>query len=106
MRTPNPPPHRWLVSEDSAGLIAIRAGTAATLAQAWTLALDTARAALLGGRAREFAIAVDDELPTLGYSPSRRPDGRLDVVYLLQDLDQLLRDVLRDLRPDVAAPTL
>lgn len=95
-----------MVSEDSAGLIPIQVGTAATTAQAWTLALGAARAALLDGRAKEFAIAVDDELPTFGYSPSRRPDGRLDIDYLPHDLDQLLRDVLSDLRTDAAVSTL
>lgn len=56
--------------EDSTGLAAIRAGTAANAAQAWTLALRAACTALLDGRARQFAMAVHDELP-----PSVTPSG-------------------------------
>src|SRR5581483_5702994 len=89
--------HRWLVSEDSAGLLPIRTGTAESATDAWTAAFETGRTALLDGQIRDLAIAVDDEIPTLGYSPSRDRHGRLDSDYVAEDLARLLQDTLRDL---------
>jgi hypothetical protein len=86
-----------LVSEDSAGLLPIRTGTAESATDAWTAAFETGRTALLDGQIRDLAIAVDDEIPTLGYSPSRDRHGRLDSDYVAEDLARLLQDTLRDL---------
>src|SRR5438067_1271693 len=99
---PHPPAAdgcRWLVSEDSAGLFPIHIGTAESEAAAWTAAYTAGRDALLDGRIRYLAIAVNDEIPTLGYSPSRDRHGRLDPDHVTQYLDELLDDTLRRLRP-------
>jgi hypothetical protein len=90
---------RWLVSEDSAGLFPIHTGTAETEAAAWTAAYAAGRNALLAGRIRYLAIAVDDEIPTLGYSPSRDHHDQLDPNHVTQYLGELLQDTLRCLRP-------
>jgi hypothetical protein len=102
MTQPNPQPahtgaHRWLVSEDSAGLFPINTGSAESEAAAWTAAFAAGREALLAGRIRYLAIAVDDEIPTAGYSPSRDRHGRLDPDQVTEDLDEALHDTLRDL---------
>lgn len=89
--------HRWLVSEDSAGLFPIGTGTAESATDAWTAAFAVGRAALLDGHIRDLAIAVDDEIPTLGYSPGRDRHGQLDSDYVAEDLVRLLHDTLRDL---------
>ncbi len=91
------PGHRWLMSEDSAGLFPVRTGTAATEAQAWTEAIHAGTAALLAGSIRHLAIAVDDEIPTLGYSPGRDRHGHLDPAHVSHDLTELLADTIRDL---------
>ncbi len=100
------PVHRWLMSEDSAGLFPVRTGTAATAAQAWTEAMHAGAVALLDGTVRHhLAIAVDDELPTFGYSPGRDRGGRLDPVEVRHDLTELLADTLHNLsgsRPELA----
>jgi hypothetical protein len=90
---------RWLVSEDSAGLFPIHTGTAESEAEAWTAAYTAGRDALLDGRIRYLAIAVDDEIPTLGYSPSRDQHGRLDPDHVTLYLEELLADTLRHLCP-------
>ncbi|MGI8816113.1 MAG: hypothetical protein ACR2G2_12790 [Pseudonocardia sp.] len=91
------PGHRWLMSEDSAGLFPVRTGTTATEAQAWTEAIHAGTAALLAGSIRHLAIAVDDEIPTLGYSPGRDRHGHLDPAHVSHDLTELLADTIRDL---------
>jgi hypothetical protein len=89
--------YRWLVSEDSAGLFPIRSGTAESEAHAWTVAFAAGRDALLEGRIRYLAIAVDDEIPTFGYSPGRDPHGHLDPSRVVECLSGLLLDILRSL---------
>jgi hypothetical protein len=89
--------HRWLMSEDSAGLFPMRTGAAATEAQAWTEAMHAGAAALLAGTIRHLAIAVDDEIPIFGYSPGRDRHGHLDPTDVSHDLTELLADVIRDL---------
>ncbi len=88
---------RWLVSEDSAGLFPVHTGTAESEAAAWTAAYAAGRDALIDGRIRQFAIAVDDEIPTLGYSPSRDRHGRLDPDHVREYLHELLYDTLHRL---------
>ena len=89
--------YRWLVSEDSAGLFPVRSGSAYSEADAWTVAFAAGRDALLEGRIRYLAIAVDDEIPTFGYSPGRDAHGRLDPDHVVECLDGLLLDTLRGL---------
>jgi hypothetical protein len=88
--------HRWLISEDSAGLFPVRTGTAATEVQAWTEAIHAAASALLTGTIRHLTIAVDDEIPTFGYSPGRDAFGHLDPVRVSHELAELLADTIRD----------
>lgn len=85
------------MSEDSAGLFPVRTGAAATAAQAWTEAIRAGAAALLAGTIRHLAIAVDDAIPTFGYSPGRDRHGHLDPTSVSHDLDDLLADTIRDL---------
>lgn len=89
--------YRWLLAEDSAGLFPVRTGTAASEAQAWTEAMQARAAALLAGTVRHLAIAVDDEIPTFGYSPGRDRHGHLDPVRVTGDLAELLADTIRDI---------
>jgi hypothetical protein len=86
------------VSEDSAGLFPIHTGAARSEAAAWTAAYTAGRDALLNGRIQYLAIAVDDEIPTHGYSPSRDRHGRLDPDHVTQYLDEILADTLHRLR--------
>ena len=95
----------WLMSEDSAGLFPMRTGVAATEAQAWTEAMHAGAAALLTGTIRHLAIAVDDEIPTFGYSPGRDQHGHLDPLHVSRDLTELLADAIRDLTASPAAVT-
>lgn len=88
--------HRWLMSEDSAGLFPVCTGVAASEAQAWTEAMQAGVAAMLAGGIRHLAIAVDDEIPTFGYSPGRDRHGRLDPVHVSHELTELLADTIRD----------
>jgi hypothetical protein len=92
--------YRWLMAEDSAGLFPVRTGTAATEAQAWTEAMHAGAAALLAGTVRHLAIAVDDEIPTFGYSPGRDCHGNLDPDRVRGDLAELLAD------PSATSPEL
>jgi hypothetical protein len=85
------------MSEDSAGLFPVRTGAAATVAQAWTEAMHAGAAALLAATIRHLAIAVDDEIPTFGYSPGRDRAGHLDPAHVSHDLVELLADTIRDL---------
>jgi hypothetical protein len=55
---------------------------------------------LLEGRIRYLAIAVDDEIPTFGYSPGRDRLGRLDPDHIVEHLDGLLHDTLGHLPLD------
>lgn len=96
----SPDGYRWLVSEDSAGVFPIRTGTTESLAAAWTAAFAVGRDALLEGRIRFLAIAVDDEIPALGYSPGRDRLGRLDPEHVVAYLEGLLHDTLSHLPPD------
>lgn len=86
--------YRWLVSEDSAGLLPVHTGIAESEANAWTAAFAIGRDALLEGRIQYLAIAVDDEIPTFGYSPGRDRQGRFDPDHVVQYLDELLHDTL------------
>ena len=95
-----PDGYRWLVSEDSAGLFAIHTGIADSEADAWAAAMAAGRDALLEGRIRYLAIAVDDEIPTFGYSPGRDRHGRLDSDHVTHHLDGLLHDTVRRLPID------
>jgi hypothetical protein len=100
---PRPTPtdgYRWLVSEDSAGLFPIHTGSAESEADAWTIAIAAGRDALLAGRIRCLSIAVDDEIPTFGYSPSRDRHGRLDPDHVTEYLQEVLHDIIRDLPSD------
>jgi len=85
----------WLISDNSAGLYPERAGVARSAAEAWSAALAAGRAALLTGSIRHLAIAIDDEIPQLTYSPSRDCNGHLDPTRVSHDLDDLLLDVIR-----------
>jgi hypothetical protein len=88
--------HRWLVSEDSAGLFPIRTGTAESAAPRSRPAAppcSTVRSAI-------SPSPSDDELPTLGYSPGRDRHGQLDSDHVAEDLARLLQDTLRDLPRD------
>lgn len=85
---------RWLVSEDSAGLFPVRTGIAESEGNAWIAAFAAGRDALLEGRIRYLAIAVEDEIPTFGYSPGRDRHGRLDPDHVARHLEELLRDTL------------
>ena len=88
---------RWLVSEDSAGLFPSHTGTAASEAAAWTAAYTIGREALLNGTIRHLCIAVDDEIPTFGFSPGRDHHGQLNPGEGTQYLDELLFDTLRSI---------
>jgi hypothetical protein len=81
--------HRWSISEDSAGLDPLQIGLAATSHRAWVAALRAGHAALLDETITDLAIAVDDELPTLLYSPGRDRSGRLDPAAVERDLAEL-----------------
>lgn len=89
--------HRWLVAEDSAGLFPVRTGATATESQAWTEAMHAGAAALLAGTIRDLTIAVDDEIPTFGYSPGRDRHGHLDATHVNHEITELLADTIRDL---------
>ena len=83
--------HRWLISDDSAGLNPVRVGIAKTCGEAWFAALRTGHTVLLDGTIIDLAISVDDELPTLLYSPGRDLSGRLDPAVVGHDLAELAR---------------
>jgi len=52
---------------------------------------------LLEDRIRYLAIAVDDEIPTFGYSPGRNRLGRLDPDHVAATLNLVLQDTLAHL---------
>jgi hypothetical protein len=81
--------HRWCISKDTAGLDPVRIGTATTSPKAWAAALRAGHTALLEGTITDLAIAVDDELPTLLYSPGRDLSGRLHPATVERDLAEL-----------------
>lgn len=86
---------RWMISDDSAGLIPQSSGFAPSASDAWSAAFAAGRAALLTGCIDHLAVAVDDEIPQLTYSPSRDRNGRLDPIQVSCDLEDLLEDVIR-----------
>ena len=82
-------PHRWAIYRDPAGRDVVRTGTAASVVDAWTAALVAGRAVLLDGTVTDLAIAVDDEIPTVLYSPARDESGRLDAAAVTTTLVEI-----------------